>query len=299
MSHFVKYPGSPGTWDAEQNTLTITLGETAQLLLVGDGPPGQEKLNIVLDGAVTSKLVQEFPLDVPNQRLIGITPEKVGDTCVQARLPNNGLPYTQVLRLVVLPRQPSPLGPETVILFTLPLKGDERNGVLGRTYGKAVRSSPEATVVVVQSYAEFVTLLTAFRDTGRRIGRLEVFSQGAPGCIGLAQDVLDTAGVRALRGRGFNTVFAPGARIFFGGCNLADGVKGVTFLKEFGTTFLLHAGGSVAATTSLGLALGRYPGNGKTHLLWGDTVRLVFDTAGKVIEATGIDDPAALAVVIG
>jgi hypothetical protein len=42
-------------------------------------------------------------------------------------------------------------------------------------YRKAVQSSAAGTVIVVQSYAEFVTFLTTFRDTGRRIASFEVF----------------------------------------------------------------------------------------------------------------------------
>jgi hypothetical protein len=296
MAEFVKAPGSPGTWSAEAATLTVTLGEMAQLLLVGGGPPGQEKLVLGYDGVVTTKALQEFPWDVPDQRLFCITPQKAGDGRIVAHLPVGGGAYTRTIQIIVLPRKASSLGAESVILFTQSLKDDEEHDELGGVYRKAVQGSPEGLVVVLQSYPEFVKFLTTFRDTGRRIGKLEVFSHGSPGAAWLVNDKLDAAALRALRGKGYHTVFAPGARVFFGGCNIAEGVAGVTFLKEFGQTFLFNGGGSVGASTSTGHGIGRHLGTGKNYHIWGETVRLYFDTAGKVEKTEGIDDPARLSV---
>src|SRR5262249_37933928 len=205
MAQFTKYPGSAGTWSAEQNTLMITLGEMAQILLVGGGPPGQEKLNVGFAGAATLKMVQEFPWDVPNQRVFCITPERTGEIILVARLPNNGPRYAEDVHIVVLPRKPSSVGPENVILFSQSLADDEKEGELGGVERKAVQNFPESgTVVVVQSYAEFVTFLTTYRDTGRRIASFEVFSHGCPGAFWIVNEPFDTARVRALRGKGFH-----------------------------------------------------------------------------------------------
>jgi hypothetical protein len=202
-------------------------------------------------------------------------------------------------RIVVLPRKPSSLGPEYVILFCKTLAENAETKELDGVYRKSVQSSPEGgTVVEARSYAEFVTFLTTFRDTGRRIGRFEVWSHGCPGTAWLANDPLDTARVRALRGKGFHTVFASGARVFFSGCNIAEGVPGVTFLKEFGTTFLFNGGGSVGASTSPGY-IHKYLRLGKMYHYTGETVRLYFDTTGKVVKVEGVSDPTQLAVANG
>jgi hypothetical protein len=104
MADFLKPLGSPGTWSAEQGVLTITLGEMAQLLLVGSGPPGQETLVLAFNG-VSAKGVEEFPWDMPNQRLFCIRPERTGDIRLQAWVPNYGPPYSRVVRIIVLPRR--------------------------------------------------------------------------------------------------------------------------------------------------------------------------------------------------
>jgi Domain of unknown function (DUF4347) len=299
MAEFVKYPGSPGTWSAEAATLTVTLGEMAQLLLVGGGPPGKERLVLGSDG-VSAKGVQEFPWDVPNQRLFVITPERAGDIRLQAWVPNNGPPYTKVVRVVVLPRKPSSLGAENVVLFTQSSaedKGDELGGV----YRRAVQSPVEALVVVAENYAEFVKFLTTFRDTGRRIGKLQVFSHGSPGVVWLGDDRLDTAHVQSLQGKGYNSIFAPNAAVFFSGCNVAEERNGLEFLKAFGKTFLFNGGGSVAASTSLGISFGNHGvfANGKIYHFWGTTKRLYFNTAGKVEKSEGVDDQGDLEFLRG
>jgi hypothetical protein len=208
MAHFENYPDSPGIWSAEQNTLTITLGETALLVLVGGGPPGQEKLVLGFKDPAMAKLVEELPTKVPDQRLFSITPERTGDIILQAWVPN-GPPYTQVVRIVVLPRKASSLGPEYVIVFGQDIKSDDDLEELGGTYQKAVESSGEGIVVVASSYAQFVTFLTTFRDTGRRIGKFEVYGHGFPGGVCLGDNQLDVAKVHELREQGVRNRFCP------------------------------------------------------------------------------------------
>jgi hypothetical protein len=316
MAEFVKYPGGPGTWTAAatkggSDTLTLTLGERADLFLVGGGP-NREKLSIAFDGVLDAKAVGELPWDEPDRRLVSVTPAAAGTGRPVARLPNGGPPYTRTVEVVVVPRKASSVGPENVLVFAKSYQ--EAGNELGGLYRKAVRDPNGAEVVVVQSRAEFVTFLTRFRDTGRRIASLSVFSHGSPGTVYMGDDGFGEASARALRGKGYETVFAPGARVFFSGCNVAEsgtdpglgaffgacrvaeGGAGVRFLKAVGQTFLFHGGGSVGASTSVGLSIGRGLGNGKMYHLWGETVRLYFDTTGRVVRTEGIGDPTDLAV---
>src|SRR5262249_32808661 len=119
------------------------------------------------------------------------------------------------------------------------------------------------------------------------------------GDTGLGDDQLDTAHLLSLQGKGFHSVFAPGARVFFGGCNIAEGRDGLEFLKAFGQTFLFNGGGSVGPSTSLGLSARAWVGNGKQYHLWGTTKRLYFNTAGKVKKSEGIDDQSDLEFLRG
>src|SRR5262249_31315932 len=117
MADFVKPTGSVGTWSQEDGTLTVTLGEDAQLLLRGGGPPGKEQLVINTDGTIPASQLQEFPWTVPNERLFVISPRQAGEMRLQAWVPS-GPPYTRVIRVIALPRKPSSLGAENVVLFT-------------------------------------------------------------------------------------------------------------------------------------------------------------------------------------
>src|SRR5262245_12548833 len=161
MAEFVKPSGSVGTWSSEQGTLTISLGETAQLLLIGGGPPGQEKLSIAFDGVIDAKAVQEFPWEVKDQRLFCISPAQAGSGRIVARLPNGGPPYTRTIQIIVLPRKPSSLGTESVIIWG---KAQKDEWIQGAQH-KAEQMSPPAVVMGIPSFAEFQKFLTNFRDT--------------------------------------------------------------------------------------------------------------------------------------
>jgi len=246
---------------------------------------------------VPASEVQEFPWTVPNERLFVITPKQAGEIRLQAWV-LNGPPYTRVIRIIVLPHKPSSLGAENVVLFTQS-DADDHGDELGGVYRRAVQSPTETLVVAAPSYPEFVRFLTTFRDTGRRIGKLQVFSHGSPGVVWLGDDPLNTNRVLALQGKGYHTVFAPGAAVFFSGCNVAEDRDGLEFLKAFGQTFLFNGGGSVGASTSVGLSARAWVGNGKQYHLWGTTKRLYFNTAGKVEKSEGIDDQSDLEFLRG
>jgi len=74
---------------------------------------------------------------------------------------------------------------------------------------------------------------------GRRIKHLLIVSHGQPGAIHTYGRVVANAiDWRNQRGKGLDTMFAPGASVTFGGVALRR-LSGWEFLEEFGRTFLL------------------------------------------------------------
>jgi Domain of unknown function (DUF4347) len=153
-----------------------------------------------------------------------------------------------------------------------------------------VESNPPKEVIRIGSLDEFRQFLVRFRDAGRRIGSLQFFTHGDSGMAFFGHEALTAAKVQGFAGQGFHTAFAPGARVFFSGCMVAQDVKGVNFLKEFGRVFLFNGGGSVAGSTSPGYGLKLNLWTGKQYHFGGVTRRLYFDTAGRVVGWEGLED---------
>ncbi|HKB02209.1 MAG TPA: DUF4347 domain-containing protein, partial [Gemmataceae bacterium] len=268
MAHFFQKPQTPGKWSGEANTLTITLGEVAQVVLDGGGPSGKEQLTIVMnsDSSPFPDTVEQRP--AAGQRFFRITPKVVGETWLTAKIPGTTVDFAKPLILIVLPRKESSLGPEDIILYS----EKKDTGFIEHLYDKAQNGATEREVVAVGSYAEFIGFLKRYRDAGRRIGKIEFVTHGSPGLIAFGRDYFTIAHIQSLAGQGFNTVFAPNARVFFSGCKVGAEVKGVLFLIEFGRVFLFNGGGSVAASTSDGHGVN----GGKVYHVWGETRRIYF-----------------------
>jgi hypothetical protein len=204
MAHFLQKPGTAGKWTADTHSLTIILGEVAEVILEGGGPPGKEQLVVGIIGEPAPACEEQPPAG--NRRFLRIAPKAATRLWVVARLPGSTVDYAEPLVLVTLPRKASSLGPEDVILFSQE-PGEWRE--IGAVQRRAVNSSPEKEVVVANSFAEFVAFLGKFRDTGRRIGNLEVFTHGNAGVLGFGSDSVTVAHIRGMVGAGYNTVFAP------------------------------------------------------------------------------------------
>ncbi len=287
MARFLQKPGSAGTWDERTNALTITLGEVAEIMLDGGGPPGQERLDVSGFGA--SAPVWEEQKPVGNRRLIRIAPRVACQIWIVAKLPGTNIDYAAPLTLVTLPRKASSLGPEHVILFA-PSPGTEEEDRIDFIRRQAVNSTPEKEVIRIGSLGEFSKFLIDFRDAGRRIASLQVFSHGDWGTVFFGHQGLNAVKVRGYAGQGFHNVFAPNARVFFSGCMVAEDAMGVNFLKEFGQVFLINGGGSVAASTSSGYGLKLNLWTGKQYHFSGETRRLYFDSVGRVVGWEGLDN---------
>jgi hypothetical protein len=71
------------------------------------------------------------------------------------------------------------------------------------------------------------------------------------------------------------------ARIYFNGCNVAEGDQGWAFLEAAADVFLNPGGGEVFAQTSVGFG---NPFNGHVIHLWGDTRRIFVAADGRILE---------------
>lgn len=294
MANFTKHRGSAGIWSEEECSLLIHIGEVAEIILWGGGPPGKERLcvccipsDIVSDlgpgGKVTGTAFG------PNERLVKLAPLKVGTLHIHARVGDSfGPDYSKPAKVIILPRKPSSLGPEHVIMYS----DHEGNSDIEEAYTKSRRSVPNATVYGAQSVQDFVNLLAKYRDGGRHMSALEFNTHGGPGIVQLGNEVLKVADLRKIAGRGYHTAFAAGAKVFFHGCNVAEGTMGNEFLITFGEVLLRGGGGSVGASTSRGFShpLGGYFGNGKVYHLWGNTKRVIVNPGGFISDKINFDD---------
>jgi hypothetical protein len=145
-------------------------------------------------------------------------------------------------------------------------------------------SDPSAAYILVS-----IDSLQALRDqfdymtaNYSSVDRMVVETHGSAGAIYFGNQQLCIANLGPwFAGQGYESLFNPGARILFNGCNVAEGVAGREFLREVGRTFLKMNGGSVAGCTSAGLA---NPFNGRVYHLWGDIVEIYFASGGRILE---------------
>ena len=281
MAHFYQRPTSVGTWANDQNVLTISVGSTAELILSGGGPPGQDKLVVAYVATMPCTVVVDVnaPLG-PNERLIHLKPQQAGDIWVHAKLGSaSGPDYATPVKVVAVPKKAVSIGPDHVILCNA--------SDIQEAYNKISGSAPNATAYAMGSLIDFTNFLTKYRDSGRCINKLEANTHGSPGNIYFGSDWLDAAMIRRYQGQAFHKVFSPGAAVFFHGCNVAEGDQGNEFLVAFGETFLCGGGGSVVASTSKGVThiFNQYGiGAGKVYHLWGDTKRVFVAPGGRIIE---------------
>ena len=109
------------------------------------------------------------------------------------------------------------------------------------------------TNIGVGSLFSLKQVLERLKHRTAPLQKMDFHTHGGPGGIAIGREWLgiDTIGEFP---RELSTVFAKGARIFFHGCNVAEGAKGELFLALFGVTFLNKRGGRVGGSTTAGYA---------------------------------------------
>lgn len=104
-------------------------------------------------------------------------------------------------------------------------------------------------------------------------------THGSPGKIYFGKNYIGAAYWRTIPGR-FNNLAAVSTRIYFNGCNVAEGADGWSFLESVVSVFMTSGGGEVFGQTSLGFG---NPFNGHVVHLWGSTRRLIV-VDGRILE---------------
>ena len=123
--------------------------------------------------------------------------------------------------------------------------------------------------------------LDAFVQANTQFDRILFETHGGPGVIGFGNYTVDAQTLRAMIARRYTALAGPNARVYFNGCNVAEGTAGWPFLEAAAALFLTVGGGQVFGQTSLGFA---NPFNGHVVHLWGSTRTLFVDSGGRVIE---------------
>jgi hypothetical protein len=139
------------------------------------------------------------------------------------------------------------------------------------------RDDAQAVVPVQGGALKMVEHLDAIVGSRQRFNRLLFETHGAPGYIQMGADSIDARWMRALYGRGYETIFEAGTRLYFNGCNVAEGDAGWDFLRAAAEVFLIGQGGIAFGHTSAGIA---NPWNGHVVHPWGDTRHVVMAPGG-------------------
>jgi len=116
---------------------------------------------------------------------------------------------------------------------------------------------------------------------GEFFSRVLFETHGGPGRIRFGDQRIWASYWRGTTDRSWYRVVTNNARVYFNGCNVAEGNDGWAFLEAASQVFLKPGGGEVFGQTSLGFA---NPFNGHVIHLWGDTRRIYCDVNGRILE---------------
>jgi hypothetical protein len=116
------------------------------------------------------------------------------------------------------------------------------------------RNAGAGHVIGLDSIGDFYATWGDLKQTGVKVSRLDISSHGSPGVLDIRGDRLDASDLRNLRGKGYEDLFEPDARVLIYGCNIAGqgekpGENGRPFLEAFALTFLFKGGGRVSGNT--------------------------------------------------
>ncbi len=135
--------------------------------------------------------------------------------------------------------------------------------------------------VPLASGNDFVSAMDALVAAGSSYDRVLFETHGSPGMIVFGSVGINAAFLRTLVPRYYTRITTQNARIYFNGCNVAEGKEGWDFLEAAAQVFITPGGGQVFGQTSLGFG---NPFNGHVVHLWGDTRSLFVDISGNITE---------------
>jgi hypothetical protein len=116
--------------------------------------------------------------------------------------------------------------------------------------------SNDLVTLPVASAAQLEVELIKLKNTGATFDRVVIQTHGNSGMIFFNHQALTGAGLKMqFAGKGFESMFPSYTRIYFDGCNVAEGSRGEQFLTTAGEIFLRNGGGEVMGFRSLGTAI--------------------------------------------
>jgi hypothetical protein len=129
--------------------------------------------------------------------------------------------------------------------------------------------------------ADLITPLDALLSARTSFDRVLFETHGCPGKIFFSGKYVNADWFRAVIPRGYTRLTTADARVYFNGCNVAEGADGWRFLEAAAALFLTPGGGEVFGQTSLGFG---NPFDGHVVHLWGSTRTLFVDFSGRIVE---------------
>jgi len=148
----------------------------------------------------------------------------------------------------------------------------DRKQAVGRFSGDS-----KVVTLAASSVAELHKMLASFVATKRTFQRVLFQTHGNSGEIFFNHKPISASNLRT-DFAGYHQLFPNRTKVYFDGCNVAEGKKGWDFLAVAGEAFLQNQGGITMGYTSLG---GGMPGwipliGGHTVHLWGDVKFIEF-----------------------
>lgn len=133
----------------------------------------------------------------------------------------------------------------------------------------------------VKDIGDLIEALMGLCKTPATYDQILFETHGKAGFIEFAGSGIGAHGLRQMKALGFHRFVGQNARIYFNGCNIAEGKEGWDFLTAAAELFLRGRTGQVFGQTSLGIG---NPVNGHVVHLWGATRVLYVDQTGRILE---------------
>lgn len=138
----------------------------------------------------------------------------------------------------------------------------------------------EINQLPVSDAGDLISALMGLRSGPPAFDRILFETHGTPGRIYFGGEGISAQTWRQVKNYGFTEIVKPNAKIYFNGCNVAEGAEGWKFLTAVAEAFLKR-GGQVIGQTSKGFG---NPFNGHVVHFWGNVRVLYVDSNGRTVE---------------
>lgn len=158
---------------------------------------------------------------------------------------------------------------------------DKSDGIDRRQANGRFDPGDDIVTLAVENIADLTQRLNQLAAANSTFDRLLIQTHGNSGKIFFGNTGVGAVNIGSIMA-GSEVMFPAWTRVYFDGCNVADGDAGWAFLEEAGKVLLKKAGGITYGWTSLGFGL---PGwlpflGGHTVHPWGDTRYVTFAPGG-------------------